>query len=134
MRKIKEKCLSEALTQEEEDILRKINIFFNALSTLFKSLPKYQTKRFKYRRSITTSLLYISQLYLKYFNEPSVSLEIIKDYFNIRSDEIVFIFTYSDRKSTEKNVVLSEFYNRAIVHNLQRLHFIKHLIDCFEKS
>ncbi len=61
---------------------------------MLKALPKYQLKRYKYRRSVTNALLYCSEVYLKFSLKTDASFEIIKDYYNIRSDDIVFVFTH----------------------------------------
>ena len=73
------------------------------LLRVFTSLPKYQNKKYKNRRSVAMSLLTSSQIMLRYGNNPEKANDLIKQYYNIKTDDIVYINLYNDRVATEKN-------------------------------
>jgi hypothetical protein len=77
------------------------------------------------------SLLYCSQLALKYSMQPDRANDLIREYYSLKSDELLSINMCNEKLATEKNELLSEFYNRVIVHQIMKIRFIQHMFDIY---
>ena len=94
-------------------------------------LPRYQTKKYRNRRSVVQSMLYCSHLALKFCRASPRAHELIKDYYSFKTEQIALINLYNERLAAEKNEFLMDFYNRSIVHNIMKVQFIRHMFDVF---
>lgn len=51
--------------------------------------------------------------------------------YNLKNDEIVAINIYNDKIQTEKNELLSEYYNRVLVHQIMKIKYIEHIFRIY---
>ena len=76
-------------------------------------------------------MVYCSHLALVFAKIPNRANELIKDYYTFKTDEFTTINLFNQKLNAEKNELLSDFYNRALVHNIMRINFIRYVFDVF---